>query len=655
MKRGAVRTMIPVAYKDLTLWAGPEPTVLADEVQKAYAARRGAVEGYAAGLAFDDIKTLTGKGRSEVKRLIQRCLALGPDGQIVGFWALVPGWRIKGYTRTKVINHARGSGSGGCAGALTALFEQYPEVQSLVRDMYLGRRKNDVLPEARMTIREIHDEFKRQLRLLRFTDAQWPFNTKNCGYKSIAAYLDELRNAHSRATVAARSGAEAARRFSVGNGFAPLIPVLRPYSFAQLDYHKVDSASVIILKNDHGASFEVPLARWHFGLIVEELSGAVTGFAIVLALNPSGDDALEVIQNAVLPTTETDLDVQLAEGNSVVIHQIIPELKHQCFAVLKVDNAWANAANSVVNNIIATIGCAVNFGPAYAWWRRPLIERIFGALTRRGLQRLPSTFGSGPSDTKVSDPQGAAASFRIELSELVRLFKRCIREHNHKDSEGLQYISPVKRLQLALATPASGLFPQPLPAAVQKHSPLMMHIEEVTVLGDRDKGVRPYFNLARHRHTNEQLANSFRLIDKKLIVYVDRMQANRVFAAVKETGEQLGQMKLYGPWANSCASWRERQNIIRSGMSASYHREGDDPVRVQREEKEAQLAQMSNRERKRSARTAHEVEKARRQEQQGPAPKPETPTKPAATPARKRPDPIGLTDIPDISFVVKGH
>jgi hypothetical protein len=76
---------------------------------------------------------------------------------------------------------------------------------------------------------------------------------------------------------------------------------------------------------------------------------------------------------------------------------------------------------------------------------------------------------------------------------------------------------------------------------------------------------------------------------------------------------------------------------------------------VQREEKEAQLAKMSNPERKRSARTAHEVEKARRQEQQGPAPKPETSTKPAVTPARKRPDPIGLMDIPDISFVVKGH
>lgn len=37
--------------------------------------------------------------------------------------------------------------------------------------------------------------------------------------------------------------------------------------------------------------------------------------------------------------------------------------------------------------MIDTVGCAVNFGPVRAWWRRSLIERIFGELTRKGLQR----------------------------------------------------------------------------------------------------------------------------------------------------------------------------------------------------------------------------------------------------------------------------
>ncbi|GJI93639.1 hypothetical protein RugamoR57_03570 [Duganella caerulea] len=653
MRRGQIRTIIPPAYNDLSQWPTPDINHLDDAGRRGFVSRRQAVEGYASGLPYEDIESMTGKRRSEVKRLVYRCLALSPTGQIQGFWALLPGWRVQSYTRSKAVQHTKGSGPGGCSGALGALFDKYPEIETMVKDLYVGKRTGDALPEARRKIREIHDELKAQLRALGFTEAQWPFNTKNCGYKSLAGYLDRFRNENARATVAARSGVEAARRQCVGNGRTPLIPVLRPFSFVQLDYHKVDAASVIILKNDASAEFEVPLARWQFGLIAEELSGAVTGFCIVLALNPSGDDALEVIQHAILPSPETDRDVHLAEGNNVVVSQLIPELKHQCFAVLRVDNAWANAANLVCNNIISTVGCTINFGPAYSWWRRSLIERIFGELTRRGLQRLPSTFGTGPSDTRRDDPTGAATTFRIELNELIRLFKRCIRDYNQRPSEGLQFISPIRRLELALQAPASGLFPQPLPLAVQKFCPLMMHMEEVTVKGNRDKGVLPYFNLARHRHTNETLASTYRLLGKRLIVYVDKQLARRVFAVVKETGEQLGEMKLSGAWATSSASWRTRQLITNAGMSASYHRDTEDPMKLQRKEKEAQLAKKGKSGRQGDSRTALDVERTRRQEQKhatpaSPPPKAVTPSQPVRVA-----DPLGLNSLPDITFVVR--
>ncbi|OEZ63902.1 MULTISPECIES: hypothetical protein [unclassified Duganella] len=659
MKRGSIRSIIPPAYQDLTQWPGPDIHHFEEAERHIFTARRQAVEGYAKGLAFEDILIATGKGRSEVKRLIYRCLAPGSSGQIQGFWALLPGWRVQKYSRSTPVSHSQGEGSGGCSGALGALFKQFPDIELLVKDLYVGKRKNDALPEARMSVREIHDEFKTQLLTMGFTKLQWPFNTKNCGYKSLANYLDNFRNENAKPTLAARSGKEAARRYSVGNGHTPLIPVLRPFSFVQMDYHKVDAASIFVIKNDDGKDFEVPLARWHFGLIAEEKSGSVLGFCVVLALNPSGDDALEIIQHAILPPPETDSGVHLAEGNNVVVSQLLPELKHQCFAVLRVDNAWANAANMVCNNIMSTVGCAINFGPAYAWWRRPLIERIFGELTRRGLQRLPSTFGTGPSDTKRDDPSAAASVFRIELDELIRLFKRCIREHNLKESEGRQHSSPIERLQFALNAPASGLFPQPLPATVQKFCPLMMHMVEVTVVGNRNKGVRPYFNLARHKHTNEQLASSFSLLGKKLIVYVDKQLARRVFAVVKETGEQLGQMRLYGAWANSSASWRTRQHVTNAGLSASYHREAVDPMKQHREEKEAQFAKMNKRERNASSRAALEVADMRRQEQKhavssNPPKAPVEPARSAQAPLAHKPDPLGLTSLPDISLVVKG-
>ncbi|MFC0134388.1 hypothetical protein CR105_26335 [Massilia eurypsychrophila] len=156
----------------------------------------------------------------------------------------------------------------------------------------------------------------------------------------------------------------------------PLLQSIRPYSAVQLDFHKVDSATVIVLKNDHGVEFEVPLSRWHFGLMVEEKFGAALGFCVALELTPSGDSTLEVVSNALSSQPHDLADVIAASPGNVLINQLMPELAYQGFSILKVDNGWSNAAHEVVNNIISTVGCAINFGPTRAWWRRNRFCRI---------------------------------------------------------------------------------------------------------------------------------------------------------------------------------------------------------------------------------------------------------------------------------------
>lgn len=376
MARGMKRTLIPIAYRDLETWPRPDICAFDAAIQGIYHGRRRAVEMYAAGDSYLSIHQTTGKGADEVQRLVKRCVTLNDDGRIFGFFSLIPCARIKTYARKSKVVHQKGDGSSGCAGALAQVLERYSEVRQLVHDLFLKQGGRTQVHEARVSLSTIHEEFKKALRQLGFTDQDWPFNTKNCGYQALCSYCKQLEEDRVGRSVLARSGLEATRRGAVGTGFRPLIPNLRAYSFMQLDFHKVDAASIIILKNDHGAELEVPISRWHIGFLVEEKYGAICGAYVALELTPSGDSTLEIIESSFRPTkfAPEDPRSEFTQDGKALVIQLVPELAYQCFSALKVDNGWANAAHEVVNNIMDTVGCTINFGPCFGWWRRQLIE-----------------------------------------------------------------------------------------------------------------------------------------------------------------------------------------------------------------------------------------------------------------------------------------
>jgi len=249
----------------------------------------------------------------------------------------------------------------------------------------------------------------------------------------------------------------------------------------------------------------------------------------------------------------------------------MPEIAFQGFGVLKMDNAWSNAATEVVDNIIRTLGCAINFGPVKAWWRRHPVERIFGKLSERGLKRLPSTFGSGPKDTRRNKPVEQAVKFEITIRDLIDVIYACIREHNEEGNEGNNFSSPIGALQHGLNRSDSGVFLQPLPIPAQQDLKLLSHVEVVKVCGSRKNNIRPHVTLGRWKYTNAALANAYDLIDRQLIVYCDRRDVQVANATVLETGEQLG--ALQGP-ANKQGhhiSWRNRALMNQAGLSQRLH------------------------------------------------------------------------------------
>lgn len=652
MSRGPQRHLIPYPFSDLSAWPAPDLNVISQDEKSRYLDRKLAVEMYADNESSSNIKNATGKSANEIVRLVRKCLSPNGQGGIAGFTALLTGSRTGSYIRQKKIVRRPGDTSAGCAGALGQLFSKLPDVEAAVQEYLFKTASREIIHEARISYRSIHREFIKLLRNANIADDEWPFNTQNRGYNALIKYCHRLRDDNLGRWVSARVGKDAARRGVVGNGYKPLIPVLRPYSHVQLDFHKIDASSIILLENDYGGQLEIPLSRWHIGLLADERSSAVLGACVALESNPSGDSVLETIESALIDYSEEHHSLAFAflSKEKILPNQYFSELRYQCFSSLKMDNAWSNSATEVVNNVIDTVGCAVNFGPVRAWWRRSLIERIFGELTRKGLQRLPSTYGNGASDTRRCDPTGTAVAFKIMLSELIEIVFGCIQQYNNSISEGLQFTTPLNVLQSSLAKPLSGFFPQPLATQTQNTLTLLSHIEEGFVRGNLSKHIRPHIRSDRCRYTNDVLANSYHLIGKKLVLYINRRDVRQVRATIKDTGEDIGFLLPERRWSGSAISVRERKIINRSGLAMQIQDEREDVVAAWGRQKKEQMILQRKEKRKRLHQSKDALSIVQHAMRNTP---PSNVVEPESSPdiSTKYPDPFGLYDIPNIKSV----
>lgn len=567
MSSGRTRNAIPVARSDMSLWPAPDISVFSKEIIEKYESRREILTMYSNGESYEKIYNKCRVKKGEILRLIKRCLTTDSAGEIYGFYALIPGFRVRAYTRTANLN-AVAVRKGGLSGALTATFMRFPELELEIESACLATSGPiAVMKNQGFDFSAVQKLFLRRLRELGVTPQEWPFNQQHCGAVSLRKYCKNIRLCRVGSN---KRGKAALGRHMIGKGVSALIGARTPFSIVQLDYHKVDAASTISIENDFGEEKDIVVQRWHIGLLADEKTGGVIGAHVALEATPSADDALETIASAIIGEEKhTDAGSQCAvQGKKLfLVRHFLPELNWQCFAGIKMDNGWANLAFDTVDNLISVVGCAVNFGPVRAWWRRNLIENIFGQLTRKGLQRTAFTHGSGPNDPRVGNPIKEAVKFKIKLSDLEKIIWSCIREHNSSGNEHNQFTAPIKALSLALQQKGLPFLSQPLPNEERRGERILHHVQEVTVRGNVEKNERPYFKLDRVRHTNEKLSEMYELIGKKLITYTNRRLCREVQATIKETGESLGFMHPGQGWEFSNASWRDRKYFNRIGLS----------------------------------------------------------------------------------------
>lgn len=613
---------IPEGGRDLSRWPAPDATHVGRS--DAYEKNKLAVDMFMAGRDFDAIRRQTGLHEEWVRTLFKKCLAAHADGRINGYRALVIYRREKEFERKKdppPTNLFRAARSG-YAGVLKQLFRRFPsELFKIVEDNVLAIREQlggVRIPDAKVRWTTLRDEVVAFLRSRGVRDDEYPLNTINKAYSSLADLGRSILFKRPVRFIAARSGRNAGMLAQQGKGVVPLIQATSPLQVVELDFHKHDAAAIVELQTPTEGTLPARVPRWWIGALVDTFDSAILGTADSIEDQTTEVCVLDLIDSAIAPPERVDaLRAFRTPDCCWLPNQLCSHFAYVGWDVLRLDRAWAHRSTTVLSALIATTGCAVCYSRPRAWWARSIIERTFAELTARGAQRLPTTYGTGPGDTRKDDPETQAEVMRFRQDEMCHLAKATIREINETTKEGAFWESPMSVCRRAEGM--STYFPRPLPLPFRSDRPTQWATIQIKVEGSVDRGVAPHVRTNRCRFCGPELANAWGLIGKFVYLQVSIHDIRKARVIDTTSGQVIGVVQPEKKWMRYRIGWRLFALIQKHGRNKAAGEEHACPATGYLEEKTEEVRQARGKRRK-LKRAAREADKAAKEINATPAP-----------------------------------
>lgn len=550
--------------RDPRNWPSADPESLRSEARELFLRRQRAILDFLSGAPTDGIRADTGLSRSEIYRLIRRCAQTHPDGMIYGFRALIPYSRTREYVRRKNITDSDAKGGG----LLSALFEQYPQIESTVREAFRGGGRRGKRLKGNLSLNEIHQLFLDACVEAGVTPNQYPFSQVKRGREALRGHLKRLAD-QDPATAANRSGGPDASRHWIRTGASPRTPrIARPFAQVELDGHKLDIRCVVDVTGVDGLPVHVPLERFWILILIDSASRTILSYHICLSREYGEEDVLHTLRKSLLtwrPHQLTLPGLQYRAGAG--FHSgLIPQYRGALFDMIKLDNAMAHRAHRVRDRLLDVFRCAVNYGPSRTPEARAIVERFFQNITT-SMHRLPSTTGNRPGDPRGMHAAAHAIQFNVQLEHLEQVLEVLIANYN-ATPHGETGRAPLEHLRY-FASLDSHLIRQ-LPGELEEAPSLFQHRVIRKVRGNVRSGKRPYIEYEGVVYQNEALAGTPSLIGKLLSLHVNTEDL-RFIAAFLPGGAALGTLRAHGLWSVTPHSLRTRRAINSARRTRQLH------------------------------------------------------------------------------------
>lgn len=539
---------VPDAMRDWRAWPRIDVSELSAELQEDFERKKRAVIAYLdTDAAMKKIAKQARTTQKELRRILVRVFTPKDDGsnRNFGFEALISNKRVKRYTRKSpaVMNR---NGDGG-AGLFLQLIKRFEEqgLGNFLWKQAVGKKTGDAVPERKKQFLDIHDSFLKKLKQLGVKESEYPFTAKNKGLVSMRAFILAIRDQRLGEYMRRRE-LEYDRRWVDPLKATPPLWVPFPFETLIFDGHAMDTQLVVMVPMPEGFTKAVPIQRICLMGAADKASRAIVGYKLVIAREYNSEDVLQTLASAVTPWKPLDLKIpglKYPEGTGLP-SGVIPACAWALWDVLELDNAWANVSKRTREALARRIHCIINDGPAKVPELRAILERIFRTIEERTGHRLPSTYGSGPDDTRRTNPDQAALKYVITIDDLRELLDVEIARYNATPHSGLYNQSPLTYIRTALA---GGLDLR----HVFEDEREEFGLDEIEIWrpvhGSLADGKRPYIQYENVLYRNDVLSECASLIGTEIKLRV-RVSDLRVIQAFLPDGTSLGRLVAAGVW-----------------------------------------------------------------------------------------------------------
>lgn len=561
---------LPHELADIDAWPEININNISKEKRKKVQKIRRAIKLYVSGfISLRHAAQKTGVKPGELRRQLLMCLLPSPEGGILGFRALIPYKRCRGYTRSD-------NGLSNFSGFLTKLFNEYDEIRVAVLNELKG--KGDTGEKA-IDINDIHEHFLNKCREVGITDTEYPFNTTTKAREGLRQYLLKYMEANPEKVTYQRFGKEAGRKISHTATFVKP-SITRPYEVVELDAHKCDAIFSIMLEDENGLSQLRKLHRIWLILAIDVASRAVLGYSISLNRECSLEDALEAIEKTVIPHKRVNLTIP----NLVYLPTAgfpsskIKTCQWHLYDQISLDNAKILHSDLLHQMVARKIGASVHLGEAGQPEGRPFVERVFGTLTNLGLKRTPTSTGGNPSDIKCQTAKKANKKdeYHFHYDDFLQLIDVLIANYNGTMHRGI-HCSPLDYIRIHLKQ--TDTIHHYVPTRLRETWRATVVYINATIRGSKAKGKRPYVQYQNAKYSNHVLSSNMALIGKSITLKVDTKDL-RTFEASLQDGEILGVLRAKGNWGQVKHSLKTRKLICRLVREGEIFIHQQDPIDV---------------------------------------------------------------------------
>jgi len=536
-------------------WPAVDTDHLTPTELRTYLTRRRAVQLHLTStMTIAQICEKTGLCRSEIRRLVTRCLQVSAEGTVWGWYALLPHVRLTEY-RAKKVN--------GRAGSFARFLEDHPKLAKKLEGWALTRKPADGQKKYGKVFAEIWEAFHKACSDEGVdVERDYPFTNRDRGREAVRRHCRKLRKRHFTSGAVAEGGTGTIR---AGSSYHPVwddhTPVEGPYHRVQFDGHRLDVDLIVEVEDADGKLIPLPLSRLWLLIVIDTASRAVLGYHISLEENYTADDVLECIATTAVPWTPKELPserVTYAHGAGLP-SGVIDECAWRAFNIIQFDNAWSHTSSWVKDRIMKTERCEVVTNRARKPRSNQYVERFMGTFEQMTLHRWPSTTGSHPKDTKRTDSEKEAKKLHAGFDDLLVAADLAIANYNAAPHAGLNGLSPLEFLAQRIERRYDLI--RHLKAREPESLTLFEKSFTATMRGNPKLAHYPYVQFMGVRYSSDVLASSPELIGERVQFRVNVKDIRT--AEVFHKGLSLGRVYADAKWMRHPHSLRIRRAILK--------------------------------------------------------------------------------------------